>query len=110
MVRVRFAPHSPPVRGKHVVGVAQTVTAGQRAVRQFLLARFPGEGHAVQLFLPLRGNRAAASTTVGGVFPRDVALPVTAHYRAPNTQDTDQIRTTFLGPPAAYSCVLLRQQ
>lgn len=68
--------------------MAQAVAAGQRAVRQLLLAVLPGEGHAVQLLLPLRSDGAAASTTVGRVFPRDVALPVTAHHRAPNTQDT----------------------
>lgn len=94
---VQVGPHSPPVCGEHVVGVAQTVAPRQRAVRQLLLAVFPGEGHAVHLLLPLRSDGAAASTAVGGVFPRDVALPVTAHYRAPNTQETPEIRSASAG-------------
>lgn len=84
---------SPPVCDKDVVGVTQAVAAGQRAVRKLLFTELPGEGRSVHraLLLPLGGDGATSCAAMRCVFPRHVALTVTACHRAPGARERKYI-------------------
>lgn len=89
---------SPPVCDKDVVGVTQTVAAGQRAVRKLLFTELPGEGRSVHgaLLLPLGGDGATSCTAMRRVFTRHMALTVTTCHRAPGAQERKSILTITL--------------
>lgn len=72
--------------GKHIIGMSEAVAARQGTMGQFLFTGLPGKGQPVdgRLLLSFGGERTAAGAAMGRVFPRYMALTVTAHHWTPS--------------------------
>lgn len=81
---------------EHVVGVTQSITAGQWTVGQLLFADLPGEAGAIDgaLLLSLSSDGAAPSAAVRCVFTRNVALAIAANHRTPSVGGWGPFSTT----------------